>query len=148
MVTVIGKRELFETLNKVGIRRYFLQKEHHVERFIKGKIGGVILQGICYFDNGDGIKASIFITPSGRILCKDENVIPSSIFHVDSYKPRISNLDDDIEDSAIELLVIKSNVNSAKDYDNIIKTLGYKHVSNVNEIINGGNEYLIKEYIN
>ena len=26
MVTVIGKRELFETLNKVGIRRYFFTK--------------------------------------------------------------------------------------------------------------------------
>ena len=145
MVTVIGKRDLFETLNRVGIRRYFSTEEHYGERFIEGKIGGIVLQGICYLDNGDGIKASILITPSGRILCKDENVIPSSIFYVDSDKPRISNLDDD---SVIELLVIKSDMNNAKDYDNIIKTLGYKHVSNVNEIINGGNEYLIKEYIN
>lgn len=39
-------------------------------------------------------------------------------------------------------------MNNVNEYDNIIKSLGYKYVSNVNEIVNCGNEYLIKEYTN
>lgn len=109
------------------------------ERFIEGKIGGIVLRGICYLDNGDGIKTQILMLPGGRILCKDEDVVPSSIFHVDN---------DANEDGDIELLLLKCDVPNVETYNNIITSLGYKHVSNVNDIINGDNEFLIKEYIN
>ena len=94
-----------------------------------------------------GIKTQILIKNSGEVLCKDEDVITSSIFHVDN-DVSTSNREY-IEDGDIDLFLInKTDMNNVNEYDNIIKTLGYKYVSNVNEIVNCGNEYLIKEYTN
>ena len=144
MVNVISKEDLFVALSGIGIKRFLLTNDNFCDIFAEKRIGGLVLRGICYLDNGDGIKTQILITLNGEVLCKDEDVIPSSIFHVDN-DPDTSDREH-IEDGDIELILIKKT--DMDEYDNIIKTLGYKHVSNVNEIINGGNEYLIKEYIN
>lgn len=133
MVNILSGKELFGEMKDLGIEAHFLSKDHCNDQCLKGHIYGVILHGIYYLDNGDGIKSQLFITPSGRVLCKDKDTIPSSIFH--------------IVDGKIELLVIKSIVNSSKEYDNIIKRLKYEYVSSVNNIINGDDEYYIKEYI-
>lgn len=147
MVNVIGKEDLLTMFVGIGIKRFLLTNDNFCDIFAENRIGGVVLRGICYLDSGDGIKTQILIKNSGEVLCKDEDVIPSSIFYVDN-DVNTSNREH-IEDGDIELFVInKIDMNNVNEYDNIIKSLGYKYVSNVNEIVNCGNEYLIKEYIN
>lgn len=146
MVNVISKEDLITVFVGIGIKR-FLLTNNFCDIFAENRIGGVILRGICYLDNGDGIKTQILIKNSGEVLCKDEDVITSSIFHVDN-DVSASNREH-IEDGDIELFVInKTDMNNVNEYDNIIKSLGYKYISNINDIVNGDSEYFIKEYIN
>lgn len=133
MVSILSGRELFKEFKELGFKVHFLSKDHSDDKYFKGIIRGVILHGVYYLDDGDGIKSSLLITPS-RLLCKDKDVVPSSIFHVDNGK--------------IELFVTKDVfIDTKKDYDNIIKSLKYEYVSGVNNIVNGDDEYYIKDYM-
>ena len=116
MVNVISKEDLLTVFVGIGIKRFLLTNDNFCDIFTENRIGGVILRGICYLDNGDGIKTQILIKNSGEVLCKGEDVITSSIFHVDNGVSTSNR--EYIEDGDIELFLInKTDMNNVNEYD-------------------------------
>jgi len=67
MVNVISKEDLITVFVGIGIKRFLLTNDNFCDIFAENRIGGVILRGICYLDDGDGIKTQILIKNSAII---------------------------------------------------------------------------------
>lgn len=61
MVNVISKEDLITVFVGIGIKRFLLTNDNFCDIFAENRISGVILRGICYLDDGDGIKTQILI---------------------------------------------------------------------------------------